>query len=334
MDLRPCSLAPRFVQRSAHRFAHGPLRRFFQRSALIALATACLPGAEAAEHDLEYVAEHLPEAAANHRLASLPLWQPAPDSWSVALQGAYSRNSAADLTLAGPLAAISGQYRLAPRWTLAAFGFYDRLRFSGENDQRPLDVRFAGSVPLALPAQAEFASLGGRATIAGAGFALGYDIESGWLKDWRVTFGGAVQRLSLRDYATRYRLLDGPSAGATGLVDYSAGYTLLPGLLGISRRFDRGDWALVPHGLLVLPLARRGVQGRISGQGFDIRGDTADVGAGKHVGDPALAFGLDLEYRPWRAWLDVGALLTQPLAEPAMHKGLDRSVLVSVGLRF
>jgi len=304
------------------------------RMAALNLILACLPVAAAQEHDIEYVAEHLPEAAANHRLASLPLWQPAPVAWSVASQVAYSRNSSGELALAGPMAAIGLQYRLAPRWTLAAVGFYDRLQFSGENDQRPLEVRFATSVPLALPAQAEFASLGGRATIAGVGLALARDIASGWLKQWQVTFGIVAQRVSLRDYATAYRLLGGPSAGATGVVDYSADYNLLPALLGLSRRFERGDWTLGPHALLVMPLVRRGVEGRIVGQGFDIHGDTAEVGAGKHFGDPALAFGFDLEYRPWRAWLDVGALLSQPLAEPAMHKGIDGSVLLSVGLRF
>lgn len=317
MDPRACSLFP-----------------WAARTAALSLLLAGLPLAAAPEHDIEYVAEHLPEAAANHRLASLPLWQPPPDTWSVALQAAYSRNTAGELALAGPMAAIGLHYRLAPRWTLAAVGFYDPLRFSGENDRRPLQVRFATSVPLALPAQAEFASLGGKATIAGLGLTLAHDIESGWLKQWQLTFGLVGQRVSLRDYATAYRLLDGPSAGATGVVDYSGDYNLLPALLGLSRRFERGDWTLGPHGLLVLPLARRGVQGRITGPGFDISGDTAAIGAGKHFGDPALAFGFDVEYRPWRAWLDVGALVTQPVVEPAMHKGLDKSLLLSVGLRF
>ena len=301
---------------------------------VIASALACGPLKAAPEHDIEYLAEHLPEAAANHRLASLPLWQPAPDALGGALQVAYSRNAAEELALSGPLAAIAARYRLAPRWTVSAFGFYDRLRFSGEGDQRPLEVRFSRSVPLALPAQASFASLGGRATIAGGGLALTRDIPRGWLKDWQVTVGVAAQRVSLRDYASAYRVLSGPSTGATGVVDYSADYNLLPGMLGLARRVDRGDWALVPHVLLVLPLARRGVRGRIAGPGFDVRGDTAEIGAGKHFGDPALAFGLDLESRQWGAWLDVGALLSQPLAEPAMHKGIDRSVLVSAGLRF
>ncbi len=302
--------------------------------ATLGLTLACSPAAAASEHDIEYVAEHLPEAAANHRLASLPLWQPAPETWSVALQLAYSRNAAGELTLAGPMAAIGLQYRLAPRWTLATFGFYDQLHVAGGNEQRPLEVRFATTVPLALPAQAEFARLAGKATIAGGGLAVAHDVDSGWLKHWQVTLGVVVQRVSLRDYASAYRILSGPSAGASGVVDYSADYNLLPALLGVSRRFDRGDWVLGPHALLVLPLVRRGVQGRIVGEGFDISGDTAEVGAGKHFGDPAVAFGFDLEYRPWRAWLDVGALVTQPLVEPAMHKGIDKSVLLSVGLRF
>ena len=110
-----------------------------------AFITWALPSS--ALEDLEYVAEHLPEAALNHRLATLPLWGPAPESWSLSVQGAWSRNTAQSLSLSGPLSSLGLQFRLSPRWPLTAFGFYDRLQFSGENDRRPLDVRFARSTP-------------------------------------------------------------------------------------------------------------------------------------------------------------------------------------------
>ena len=297
-----------------------------------AIMTWALPSN--AVEDLEYVAEHLPEGAANHRLASLPLWGPTPESWSLSIQGAWSRNTAQSLSLSGPLSSLGLQFRLSPRWTLSAVGFYDRLQFSGENDRRPLEVRFARSTPLSLPADAAFARLGGTTTDAGVGIVLGYEMASGWLRDWRVTFGALAQRLALSDYTTRYRILSGASAGATGTVDYSANYNLLSGLIGLSRRFDRGDWGLTPHVLLAMPVVRRGVQGRITGDGFDISGDTANIGAGKHYGDPAIVFGFDFEYRPWRTWFDVGALLSQPVLEPMMHNGLSTSFLLSVGFRF
>ena len=41
----------------------------------------------------------------------------------------------------------------------------------------------------------------------------------------------------------------------------------------------------------------RGQQGRITAPGFDIAGSTADVGAGRHYGDPATTLGTEIEYR-------------------------------------
>ena len=207
------------------------------------------------------------------------------------------------------------------------------MRFSGNGGSRPLVVRFAGSVPLDLPADAEFGGLSGSLTDFGAGFALGYDVASGVARDWRVTFGAQVQRLRLSNYSLPYRLSSGASAGATGEVDYSGNYDFVTGLVGASRRFERNSWAFTPHLLVALPLPRRGVQGRIVGQNFEVTGDTADAGRGKHYGDPALTLGMELEYRPWRVSLDIGALITQPFMEPYLHNGLDRSLLLSLSFR-
>ena len=59
---------------------------------------------------------------------------------------------------------------------------------------------------------------------------------------------------------------------------------LIPSLEEVGARFERGDWAWTPHALFAMPFPRRGVKGRITGDGFDIHGDTADAGAGKHYG--------------------------------------------------
>jgi len=302
--------------------------------AIGAVLAGGIPDGRAAE-DIEYISEHLPEGAMNYRYATLPLWGPAlAERWQYVAQGSYARSRTGGLGLAGPMGSIAATKRLTSNWTATGFGFYDRMRFSGSNEERPLNVRFANEVPLSLPAAARFDRLGGAATDFGVGLALGHEIESGWWSDWRFTFGASVQQLRLAGYATRCRLLSGPSAGATGLVDYSGNYTFVSALLGLSRRYERGDWALTPHVLFAMPFPRRGVKGRISGDSFDIRGDTADTGAGKHYGDPMVAFGLDVEYRPWRAGFDLGALLSQPLLEPGMHKGIDSSLLMSVSFRF
>lgn len=287
-----------------------------------------------AKEDLEYVSEHLPEGAMNYRYATLPVWGPAGEHWQVSAQGAWARSRTGGLGLSGPLGALAATRRLSSNWTVTGFGFYDRLRFSGTDEERPLRVRFANDVPLGLPADARFERLGGTSTDYGLGLMLGYEMSRGWLADWRFSFGASVQNLTLDNYASRYRLLSGPSAGASGLIDYSGSYRFASLLAGLSRRYQRGDWAWTPHALFAMPFPRRGVKGRITGDGFDIRGDTADAGAGRHYGDATLALGLDLEYRPWQLSFDLGALVSQPLLEPTMHKGIDSSLLLSIGVRF
>src|SRR5689334_4311106 len=128
-----------------------------RRPAMLAgLLAAC--GCAAAPHSFEYVAEHLPEAAMNNRLATLPLWDTgaaAGGGWRTTLQGAAARTQAARLTLDGPMASVGASRPLTDGSSAIVIGFVDALRFSGGNDQRPLDILF-GHPPLALPAEAQF----------------------------------------------------------------------------------------------------------------------------------------------------------------------------------
>ena len=70
--------------------------------------------------------------------------------------------------------------------------------------------------------------------------------------------------------------------------------------------------------------------GRISGTGFDLAGNTADNGAGKHFGDPSVTLGLDVTYRPAHLSIDIGTALTQQVIEPVVHKGVNSDWVVSV----
>ena len=88
-----------------------------------------------------------------------------------------------------------------------------------------------------------------------------------------------------------------------------------------------------PHALLAVPLPRRGIAGRITGPGFELSGDTASAGNGKHFGDVALALGFDFVYEPWGLSVDIGSTISQALLERQVHRGVDRTWLVSVGWR-
>jgi hypothetical protein len=298
------------------------------------LATTPVCTLAAGTESIEFVSEHLPEIAMDNRYASLPLWAPAPDSgerlWGRSFTVSFARLRSGDLSLAGPALSVGLDRRIGEAWTLGVFGFIDDLRFSGGPDQRPLDVSFARAVPLPLPVAAEFANLTGTARHIGLGFAMRRDAERWLLGKYQWTAGLLWQQLALRDYRIGYRVLTGASAGVTGNLDYSATYTHFAPFAGIAWPRDHGPWAFTPHAQIAMPLPRRGVVGRITGPNFDIRGDAARVGNGKHFGDPSLTLGWDITYQPWHLTVDLGTTVWQYLLEPLTHEGVNQTWLISV----
>lgn len=296
----------------------------------------CAPSAHAAVEDIEFVAEHLAEAAMDNRYASLPLWAQATenDSWSRDLQGAFSRTTVGGLALEGPMISAAVTRPFSARWSAGAFAFLDALNFTAKRDRRPMNPLFSTAIPLALPADALFEGLDGSARDIGFGIFLARHGEGGWLGE-RHWIGGVLwQKVVLRDYRLAYTLLSGPDAGASGSIDYSADYNHVTPIAGLEviRRF--GHWSLSPRVLAAIPLPRRGVQGCITGAGFDLCGNTADAGHGKHFGDPFLALGMGIGYDPWGLTLDIGNAVAQTLVEPLAHKGIDRDWILSLDWRF
>src|SRR5262245_38095010 len=126
----------------------------------------------AAVEDISYVTEHLAEVPMDNRFATLPVWSGNAESGrarSFAGQLGFSKTTTGNLEVAGPLFSASADRALSSRWRLGAFGFYDRLSFSGENDVRPLQTPFAPATPFARPVPAEFDNLDGSLTHFGAG---------------------------------------------------------------------------------------------------------------------------------------------------------------------
>jgi hypothetical protein len=292
--------------------------------------------ASAATPSFEFVAEHLPEVAMDNRFTTLPLWsdgQAGAGFWQFTVQGGVARIGSGGLTLDGPMISAAVQRQLNGRWAIHAFGFLDDLQFSGASDQRPLETLFT-ETPLTLPAEALFTDLHGTYRNIGAGFAFSLKKDDGSLGKRQWVIGTLYQRVELRDYRATYQVLDGPSSGATGFVDYSGEYKHLTPFAGLAlpRRF--GAWSLAPHALLAIPLPRRGIQGRITGPGFDLSGDTATAGHGKHFGDISVTFGLDATYKPWGLTLDFGSLVSQALLERIAHKGIEQNWVISAYWRF
>ena len=301
----------------------------------VLLALAPMRRAAAAE-SIEFVAEHLPEVAMDNRLATLPVWiagtTPA-QSWQFTVQGGATRISSGGLALDGPMVSAAVHRRINDRLAMGAFAFLDDLQFSGASDQRPLETSFT-QAPLALPAESLFTDLHGNYRNLGAGFVFNLQEVQGWLGERQWVAGALYQNVQLRDYRATYQVIAGPSTGAAGFVDYSGDYAHITPFAGLAMPRHFGSWDLVPHALIAVPVPRRGVQGRITGPGFDLSGDTDTAGNGKHFGDPWLSLGLDVTYRAWGLTLDLGSFVSQALLEPVLHKGVEHNWVISAYARF
>jgi hypothetical protein len=117
-------------------------------------------------------------------------------------------------------------------------------------------------------------------------------------------------------------------------VDYSHDYGQVTPFAGIEFPRAHGRWTFAPHALLAVPLPRRGIFARMAGPGFDLHGDSAAAGNGKHFGDASLALGVDATYEPWGLTVDLGSTLTQATLERYVHEGIDHNVSLSLGWRF
>jgi len=304
---------------------------YFARCMSVACAiSVCFDANAMAAESFEYISEHIPEVAMDNRFATIPLHSRRSESGSLMLQTAYSSTRSNNLQLTGGQFAFSYQLAVSRVWSLQLLAFDDEPGFSGGNVNLPMDPLFSRVIPLSLPADARFGDLGGNAIHRGAGIFIARDLEMPSLGSVYSAFGLIWQGLHLRDYRMPYQITTGPDAGTTGISDYSASYVFLTPVVSFDRPVRVDDWDWVPRLTFALPLPRAGVQGRITGPGFDISGDTADIGRGRHYGDFSVTLGLLAFYRPWGMAIDLGAVASQLLLEPFIHKGIEQNWIVSV----
>lgn len=304
---------------------------------LLSCTVMLLSGAACAGNEsFEFVAEHLPEALMNNQYASLPIWawQDDPSStWQRRGSVGYARTASGTLQLRGPLLGAAVHRRFNETWSGTAFAFGNRSSFQSSQDVRPFETLFLAAPPFTSPAGALVSNLIGTARAVGTGFALARQRSGGWLGNRWI--GGLLwQRVELADYAADYRITNGGSSGMSGHVDYSADYQFVTAVGGIEWQRNAGNWNLAPHVMAALPLPQRGLAGRIIGPGFDLRGDTATAGFGKHMGDPYIGFGMTFTYRPLGLSVDAGATLSQIFLEKLMHRGLDSNLELVIGRQF
>lgn len=292
--------------------------------------------AECATESIEFVGEHLAEIAMDNRFASLPLWAPdvaASHGWRFTAQAAVAQTDIDSLAIDGPMFSLGATRWINDDWRLVGLAFLDDLSLSVGIERRPLEVNFTQGVPLSLPAPAEFTGLSGAARNIGLGFAVRRTSSLRLWHSYEWTAGVIWQRVKLRDYSFNFQILSGPDSDATGVIDYSANYSFITPFFGIAWPREHGNWTLTPHLQAAVPLPRQGFVGRISGSGYDLRGDTS-VNSDKPFGDPSLTIGLDFTYRPWNLTVDVGSAVSQAVLEPLIHEGVNRNWLISASWSF
>jgi hypothetical protein len=303
---------------------------------LIIAATAMSAAfAVEAKEDLEFVQEHLPEVAMDNRYGTLPVWSSTAATdrpFGVSIQTAFSSTGAGNLRMSGPMFAIGAHRRVNERWSVGALAFYDPLRLSCKREQRDLQTLFAPDTPITRPVAAEFSGLEGSAIDLGVGVSVAWRSDAGFLGEHRWIGGVLWQQLELKDYRFDYRIVSGPQSGITGTIDFDAQYAHIVPFAGLELPRDFGRWTTNAHALVAYPLPRRGIVGHITGPKFDIRGDTAEAGNGKHFGDPSVTFGYTVTYEPAHVSFDVGLLLTQGVLESWIHRGIERNILLSFSM--
>lgn len=299
------------------------------RPAVLWMLFTVATSACAATEDMDFVAEHLPEAAMDNRALSLPVnyaGNIAENDWSAQFGALASRIESGNLRLSGPGVGIGLRRQLSRNWGALGVAFFDRLSFSGDTEQRPVAPIFSTSFPVSLPADATLRNQRGDVRQWGVGLGARYQPEG---RPYSITLGIARERVRLEGYRVDYRLTSGPSADTTGTLDYSAEYPYWLPFATFEWRITHADWQFSPRFSAGVPVPTWGWRGRISGPGFDVAGDTEKIGRGRHMGDSFGGFGFGITYSPWKLTVDAGALLNQMLLEQRIHEGVDRTWLLN-----
>jgi len=268
----------------------------------------------------------------DNRYATLPVFGALDEEtgkWSFGVQGAWTSTRTGELSSSGVLFAVFAKRSLSDRWALAAFGFMDTLSLTGEDDHRPLQTLFAPTTPIHRPVDAVFDNLDGTLRHFGGGLNVSLATLDSWIGAYRWTAGVLWERVELHDYRMDYQILEGPSAGITGQIDFDADYVHVTPFMGLELPRQWRQWAVNPHVLIAVPQPRRGMQGHISGPGFDLHGDTEEAGNGTPFGDPSLTLGLGVSYVPAHLTFDLGTVLTQRFLEPLFHEGIEANWVLS-----
>lgn len=238
--------------------------------------------------------------------------------YQIGFSGGYSTVEAGPFDYKGPLASVSFSYSPKDKFGFYVLAFSNKLDASGGGQDR-LVTPFLRSVPLDLPATAEFSNVQGNVTQSGVGFSLVYDplaLKGGPREQSLPMFIGVLyDKLKHDGVKTDYRILDGADAGATGQIIYDDSYSFFMPMAGIQFPVKFGPVRLIPNIIGFFPLGDKAQKATLTGSFGTLSGDSESAGnTDANLGRPLGSFGLTVEFIPWGLSANIGATLFKLLS--------------------
>ena len=290
------------------------------------LALVALPAIAASDHDIHYLAEHVPESGMDANYQALP-WPDVPleqHRWAQSIDLSTAHTTTDFIDLDGPTVAFAATRGVGPGRGYELLAFYSTMDISGSSDR--LTLPWLHGVPLDLPQPADFSHPRGTYSHYGVGGAIVRDRGHAG----QLVAGLLLDRVDATDFKLDYTLAAGADTGAAGVIDYSHHATFLTPFVGWQRTNRLSQhWSWTPRAQYLHPLPPGDMDVRLTGPGFDMTAeDPIDMG------DPYVAAGLALSHAPSGFEIDLGSMLFFPLAERVSHPGVERAFLVHVAWRW
>lgn len=292
---------------------------------LIGDVICCTVSPAYAGESIGYVAEHLLEVPMDARFQAFPTAYKDTQNTNItstvlSVKGANLRSSMLGFQISRQLSTPEGK-----RWQLGAF--MDAIDFGGSTGHDVMRPQF-GNIP-GFPGQfpVSITKVSGRANQYGVFLARVLPLES----DRVLAIGAALQALDISEFDVQFETV-APNDKLLARVSYAGNYrSMTPYATLSSLPVNRASrWYTAWHATLALPLPRQGFKGRLTGDYFDITGDTDSEGNGKHIPDIYIGWGYHLGYRPKNLSIDLGGMLYSAVLEPVAHKEIAPPIAISL----
>lgn len=284
--------------------------------------------------DINFLAEHLAEAAQDARYFAMP-WPEGiygQQGWKSVVSIAASSSGTHFATTGGGLLTLGASRSLCQQGNIDLLIFFDQFDVSGSSTDNVLSAYSLNGVPLDLPETALFTHPRGRITHSGLAALISAPLRLGSEMDWSYTWGLSIEQLDLENYRFDYRLTGGNNAGTTGFIDYSGNQLLVYAMAGMQTNMQWNQWRITPRAVLGMPLKKGDFSARMAGPGFDL--STSSTGATPHkIGDGFLYLGASFRIPHTRFEMDLGALLGYALFERLTHEGIQSAAILSITWR-